>query len=92
MKIKTVLALSLLVNLFYLINVLISLGIRFSNIINGILGIIFVVSIGGSVLFLIRSKQRKGYHPYLSLTVLTLSLASLGWFAFINYFSLIMGV
>ncbi len=89
---KILLTISVIVNLFYLINVLADFGIRLSNPMNVILGFIFVVSILGSIIILIRSKQNSEYHPYLSLTVLTLSLASLGWFAFINYFSLIMGV
>ncbi|MBM7553965.1 hypothetical protein [Thalassobacillus pellis] len=89
---KILLTISVIVNLFYLINVLAGSGIRLSNLMNVILGVIFVVSILGSIISLLRSKQNSSYHLYLSLTVLTLSLASFGWFAFINYFSLIMGV
>ncbi|WP_027953660.1 hypothetical protein [Halobacillus kuroshimensis] len=88
---KILLAISVIVNLIYLINVLVGIGIRLSNVMNVILGLIFVVSILGAIYFLVRSKQDSGYHPYLSLAVLTLSIASLGWFAFINYLSLIMG-
>ncbi|RDY67615.1 hypothetical protein DXT76_18950 [Halobacillus trueperi] len=89
---KTLLAISVIVNLLYLINVLVDFGIRLSSVMNVVLGLIFVVSILGSLFFLIQSKQNSGYHPYLSLTVLTLSIASFGWFTFINYLSLIMEV
>ncbi|WP_226577598.1 hypothetical protein [Halobacillus litoralis] len=89
---RILLSLSVLVNLFYLINVLGGFGIRMPDLLNVIFGLIFVVSILGSIIFLIRFKQNRGYHPYLSLMVLTLSLASFGWFAFINFLTGIMGV
>ncbi|MYL39582.1 hypothetical protein [Halobacillus litoralis] len=89
---KTLLVLSVIVNLVYLIHVLVDLGIKLSNVMNVTFGLIFVVSISGSIYFLIQSRENPGYHPYLSLTVFTLSIASIGWFAFINYLSLIMGV
>ncbi|KGX87888.1 hypothetical protein N781_11575 [Pontibacillus halophilus JSM 076056 = DSM 19796] len=89
---KALLAISVIVNLVYLINVLVDLGIRLSNVMNVILGSIFVISILGAIYFLVKSRQNSGYHPYLSLTVLTLSIASFAWLAFINYLSLIMSV
>lgn len=89
---KTLLVFSVIVNLVYLIHVLVDLGIKLSNVMNVTFGLLFVVSISGSIYFLVRSRENPGYHPYLSLTVLTLSIGSLGWFAFINYLSLIMGV
>lgn len=88
---KVLLTISIIVNLLYLINVLASLGIRQSNGMNVLLGLIFVVSILGSIFSLIRFRQNSCYHLYLSITVLTLNLASFGWFAFINYLSIIMG-
>lgn len=87
---KFLLVLSVIINLIYWINVLADVGLRLSPLMNILFGLMFLGSIFGSIICLIRSKQNTGYHPYLSVSVLTLSLASLGWFSFINYFSLIM--
>lgn len=88
---KFLLVLSVIINLLYWFNVFADVGLRLAPLMNILFGLTFLVSILASIAFLIRSKQNTGYHPYLSISVLTLSLASLGWFSFINYLSLIMG-
>lgn len=88
---KFILILLLIVNGFYIGNFLIDFGIRFSSTLNVFFGIVFVISIILSGMFLFRSKRESGNHPYLSLVVLSISFASLGWFTFFNYLSLIMG-
>ncbi|RWZ58585.1 hypothetical protein EQV77_06355 [Halobacillus fulvus] len=84
---KILLWLSILINLFYLTNFLFDFGLKLPGFINVILGGVFVASLISALFLLIRSKKHEG----LAVTVLSLSLASLGWFVFINYLSLIMG-
>lgn len=88
---KIILVLLLIVNSFYIGNFLIGFGIRFSSTWNVFFGIVFVISILLSGMFLFRSKKKSEYSPYLSVAVLSISFASLGWFVFFNYLSLLMG-
>lgn len=88
---KILLSLSLLVNGFYIANFLIGSGIRFSSGWNMFFGAFFVSSIFSSIMFLFRYRRESENSPYLSIAVLSISLASLGWFTFFNYLSLIMG-
>ena len=88
---KTLLFLSIVIQTFYITTVLVEFSIRWSDSWNLFFGIIFILSILYSCFLLYRSRNSSGNHPYLSITVLSLSLASLGWFSFINYLSLMIG-
>ncbi|MEC3883309.1 hypothetical protein VKA52_06190 [Halobacillus sp. HZG1] len=77
----------LFVNVFYIAHVLFDFGLRMSLPWNVLFGFLFITSLLYSSIHLLRSKK----YALLSVTVLSLSLASLGWFTFINYISLIMG-
>ncbi|WP_128524323.1 hypothetical protein [Halobacillus litoralis] len=88
---KFLLVLSLIINTCYIGIVLIDFDIRFSAAWNIMFGVFFALSILLASVFLFQSRRRLGSHPYLSVSVLSLSLASLGWFLFINYLSFIMG-
>ncbi|WP_101841974.1 hypothetical protein [Halobacillus sp. Marseille-P3879] len=88
---RFLLILLLIVNLLYIAAVLTGYPMRFSFGWNVGLGLVWIGCLLLSGIFLIRSGRKSGYSPYLSLTVFSLSLASLGWHAFINYLFLIMG-
>ncbi|WP_430786860.1 hypothetical protein VBD025_14925 [Virgibacillus flavescens] len=88
---KAVLLIMLLINLVFIANFLIGIGFRLTNLWTVLLGAFFIISILFSGIFLFRSRKKPGYHPYLSLGVLTLSSGSFAWFIFLNYLSLLMG-
>ncbi|RDY72648.1 hypothetical protein ACJA3J_08575 [Halobacillus sp. SY10] len=77
----------LVVHVFYIAHALFDFGLRMSMEWNILLGFIFITSLFYSSIHLLRSKK----HPLLSVSVLSLSLASLGWFTFINFLSIVMG-
>ncbi|MYL49760.1 hypothetical protein GLV98_09690 [Halobacillus litoralis] len=77
----------LFVNVFYIANALFGFGLKMSLEWNVLLGLLLITSLLYSSIHLLRSKK----YALLSVAVLSLSLASLGWFTFINYLSLIMG-
>ncbi|MBX0356742.1 hypothetical protein [Halobacillus sp. Nhm2S1] len=77
----------LCVNVFYIAHALLDFGLRFSMEWNILLGSLFVISLVYSSIHLLRSIK----HSLLSVAVLSLSFASLGWFTFMNFLSIIMG-
>ncbi|REJ11134.1 hypothetical protein [Halobacillus trueperi] len=77
----------LCVNVFYIAHALLDFGLQLSMEWNILLGLLFITSLFYSIIHLLRSKM----YPLLSIAVLSLSLASLGWFTFINFLSIVMG-
>lgn len=78
----------LLGNLFYITDFL-------SNYdtfkLNNLWVIFFSISLYFSILFLIRSRKKSGYSPYLSISVLVTSISCLGTFPFLYFLSNLMG-
>ncbi|MFQ3544353.1 hypothetical protein Q7A53_09705 [Halobacillus rhizosphaerae] len=83
--------LSLGINVFYLLNTLFVFHIRFSVGTKVAFGLFFLLSIGISVAVLFRTRKGSNRTSILFVAVLCLNIASLGWFAFLNYLSLLIG-
>lgn len=77
----------LFLNIFYIAHALFDFGERISVVWNVLLGLLFITSLIYSAIHLFQSKK----YPLLSVAVLSFSLASLGWFAFINFLSFVIG-
>ncbi|MBA2173716.1 hypothetical protein H0266_02275 [Halobacillus locisalis] len=78
-------------NALYIYSTFVDWNIRWGNVWTMFMAVLLLGSMVLSGWFLLRSRKRSGYHPYLSVVLLSLSIASFGWFAFLNYLSFIMG-
>lgn len=87
---KAVLILLLLVNVIYLVNFLAGSVLQFSFAINALFVLSFLVGIVLSITYLLQLK-RHDQHPFLSMAVLSFSLASIGCFAFFQFLANMMG-
>lgn len=81
----------LVINALFIGYYLSDIDFRFNAIWLAFLWAFFLTSIVVSSLFLYRSRIEEGFHPYLSITVLAISIGSFGWFLFLHYLFLLIG-
>ncbi|MFB3164591.1 hypothetical protein ABLO26_24835 [Neobacillus sp. 179-J 1A1 HS] len=85
---KAILIFLLLINISYLVSFLAFFG---ASLLNNLWLGTFIFSLVLSIYYLMRTKKQKGYTPYLSITVITFSMGSLGLYVFIYYLSNLLG-
>ncbi len=88
---RLILILMLLIDLAFISMVLIGDPFRYDNGWTFTLGGYFLLSILVSGFFLRKTKKTRELWPYLTVSVLALSLSSLGWLVFMKYLFLIIG-
>ncbi|WP_377890623.1 hypothetical protein [Alkalihalobacillus sp. R86527] len=86
----TVLILLFLVNVIYLVNFMVGSVLQFSVVTEALFVLSFLIGIVLSITYLLQSK-RHDQHPFLSIAVLSFSLASFGCFTFFQYLANMMG-